>query len=318
MTTGLVRHDSFLEHVPGPGHPERPARLTAVRERLEASGLAAEMSLLEPAPIDPAVTLVVHSPEHLERVRAACERAPCALDGDTSVSAGSWDAALRAAGGIVEACERVRRGEWSRAFCAVRPPGHHAERDRAMGFCLFNNVAIAARSLLEEGVERVAILDWDVHHGNGTQHVFESEPRVFYASLHQWPLYPGTGAADERGLGEGEGTTLNCPQPAGAEDAEWLRAFEGSILPAFEAFGPQFVLVSAGFDAHRLDPLAGTSLTESAFREMTRGLLALAASQCGGRLVSVLEGGYHLDALASCVEAHVAELVSEERGSEGS
>ena len=311
MTTGLLHHPHFLEHVPGPHHPERPARYAAVMERLRESGLLAHLEVREARPLEPERTRLVHTAEHLERVRAACERAPIALDGDTAVSAGSWDAALCAAGGLVEACERVVEGSWSRAFCAVRPPGHHAEADRAMGFCLFNSVAIAAAHLRESGLERVAILDWDVHHGNGTQHIFERDPSVMYLSMHQWPLYPGTGAESERGLGEGEGATLNCPRPAGAEDADWLEAFEGQVLPALEGFRPEFVLVSAGFDAHRHDPLAGTSLSEDAYRRMTAGLLRFTEAQCGGRLVTVLEGGYHLGALADCVEAHVGALVEE-------
>jgi acetoin utilization deacetylase AcuC-like enzyme len=178
-----------------------------------------------------------------------------------------------------------------------------------MGFCLFNNVAVAAAALRARGLARVAILDWDVHHGNGTQHVFERDPSVFYASLHQWPLYPGTGAASERGLGAGAGATRNCPLPAGSGDADWLAALEGEILPELTAFAPEFVLVSACFDAHRLDPLAGTALTERAYAEMSARVLELAARSAEGRVVSVLEGGYHLEALASCVEVHVGALV---------
>src|SRR5262249_53310219 len=220
---------------------------------------------------------LVHTAEHVARVRAACAEAE-PLDGDTLVSVDSWDAALRAAGGVLEACEKVLAGEWHNAFCAVRPPGDHAERAQAMGFCLFNNVAVAAAALrARHGLGRVAILDWDVHHGNGTQHLFERDPSVFYASLHQWPLYPGTGAAEERGLGPGEGATRNCPLPPGSGDAEWLRALEDEILPELEAFRPEFVLVSAGFDAHRLDPLSGTCLTERAYAEMSARVLELAA-----------------------------------------
>ena len=248
----------------------------------------------------------------METVRAVCARSPAAIDGDTRVSPGSWSAALAAVGGVEEACGRVLGGSWRNAFCSVRPPGHHAERDRAMGFCLFNNVAIAARSLVERhGLERVAIVDWDVHHGNGTQHIFEDEARVYYVSLHQHPLYPGTGAASERGRGAGEGTTLNCPLPGGTGDTEWLDAFEGTVLPALEDYGPEFVLISAGFDAHRLDPLAGVLLSEEAYRVMTRRLLELARKTAGGRLVSVLEGGYSFEALASSVAAHVGELLAD-------
>lgn len=210
---------------------------------------------------------------------------------------------------MTDAAERVLAGEWSNAFCAVRPPGHHAETSRSMGFCLFNSVAVAARRLVQSaGLERVAILDWDVHHGNGTQEIFESDPRVFYASLHEHPLYPGTGAAEERGTGEGEGATLNVPMRAGSGDVQWLGQLEGTVLPALEAFAPEFVLISAGFDAHRLDPLAGCEVTEGGYREMTRAVLDLARRCADGRVVSVLEG-YHLEALAASVEVHVEELL---------
>ncbi len=232
------------------------------------------------------------------------------LDGDTNASGRSFEVATRAAGGLLLACERVLAGDWSNAFCAVRPPGHHAESDRAMGFCLFNNVAVAAAALRARGLERVAIVDWDVHHGNGTQHLFEDDPSVFYASLHQWPLYPGTGAAEERGRGDGEGATLNAPMPAGSTDRDWLGVMEERVLPALEAFAPEFVLISAGFDAHRLDPLAGVELTEEGYRGMTRGLLDLARRTASGRVVSVLEGGYSLEGLSLSAAAHVGELVA--------
>ncbi len=307
--TGFVHHPRCIAHDPGRGHPERPDRLRAVHARLAACGILGELSVHEPRAALAEELELVHSREHVELVRAACARAPAAIDGDTSVSRDSWDAALRAAGGVLEACERVLSGEWANAFCAVRPPGHHAERDRAMGFCLFNNIAIAARALrARHGVERVAILDWDVHHGNGTQHAFEDDPTVFYASLHQWPLYPGTGAESERGRGAGEGATRNCPLPPGSGDAEWLAALEDVVLPELEAFRPEFVLVSAGFDAHRLDPLSGTCLTEGGYAAMSERMLELAAHMARGRLVSVLEGGYHLAALAACVEVHLGKL----------
>ncbi len=280
-----------------------------MRSRLAASGLWDELDTVEARAATDAELARVHAPDHIRRVRAACESAPAALDGDTCVSPGSWDAALRAAGGVLDACARVMAGTWRNAFCAVRPPGHHAEADRAMGFCLFNNVALGAAALLERhGLARVAVLDWDVHHGNGTQHLFDACPRVFYASLHQWPLYPGTGAADERGSGDGEGATLNRPMPAGSSDRDWLGELEDHVLPALEAYRPEFVLVSAGFDAHRLDPLAQVNLSAEGYRALTRQILDLAARSAAGRLVSVLEGGYHLEALASCVEAHLSEL----------
>ena len=307
---GYVRHASFLEHDPGEGHPERAARVAAIEERLGGAGLLAELDVLEPRTARREELEAVHDPALVRRVEEACARAPASLDADTAVSGGSLEAALRAAGGALEAAERIVDGTWSRAFCAVRPPGHHAERHRPMGFCLFNNVAVAARALVQtHGLERVAVVDFDVHHGNGTQDVFAEDPRVFYASLHQWPLSPGTGAADERGRGEGEGTTLNAPLPLGADDAAWQRALEERVLPAVEAFAPEVLLLSAGFDAHRDDPLAGTRLTEDGYRSMTTALVEVAERTAGGRVVSVLEGGYRLEALARSVEAHLEALV---------
>jgi acetoin utilization deacetylase AcuC-like enzyme len=311
MVTGLVSQADPARHDTGPGHPERPERVAAVIERLRASGLMQSMQR-ETAPSCAIADLErVHSKEHVRAMRSAIESGARVLDeGDTRASAGSWRAALESAGGAVLAVDKVWKGEWSNAFVAARPPGHHAERDSAMGFCVFNNVAVAAAHLVDVlGAERVAIVDWDVHHGNGTQHLFESDARVFYASLHQWPLYPGTGARSERGIGDGEGTTLNLPQPPRAGDAQWLGAFERELVPALEDFDPTIVLVSAGFDAHRDDPLAQTELSTGAFKAMTEQLLELARSRCSGRLVSLLEGGYDLRALADSAEAHVAALV---------
>jgi len=312
--TAFVTSPLFARHDTGPGHPERADRLAAIERRLEASGLLRELEVVEAPAAARAALERVHDARYLDAVEAAIARGARVLDeGDTRVSADSLRAALAAAGGAVRAVDLVleaeRKGERARAFVGARPPGHHAERAEAMGFCLFNNAAVAAAHLrAERKVERVAILDWDVHHGNGTQHVFEEDPAVFYASLHQWPLYPGTGLAEERGTGAGEGATLNCPLPPGSGDREWLGALERTILPALESFRPGFILVSAGFDAHARDPLAQTRLTTEAFGEMTRSVLDLARRTCGGRLVSLLEGGYDLDALAASVEAHVGAL----------
>jgi acetoin utilization deacetylase AcuC-like enzyme len=307
---GLVSHPRCLEHFAGPAHPERPDRLSAVLERLRADGLTAQLAGLEASEADIECIQAVHETAYVESVIAACATGRAMVDqGDTYVSSESHRAALRAAGGTIDACRKVLAGEWTSAFCAVRPPGHHAEEQGAMGFCLYNNVAVAARWLRSKGVERVAIVDWDVHHGNGTQHTFERDATVFYASMHQYPFYPGTGAKGERGLGAGAGTTLNCPLAAGAGDAEWIAAFESELLPALEDFAPEFVLVSAGFDAHRDDPLAGMRLSEEAYRAMTRSLLELADRSAHGRLVSLLEGGYDLEALSRSVAAHVETLL---------
>jgi acetoin utilization deacetylase AcuC-like enzyme len=245
----------------------------------------------------------------VEHARSVCARGGGLLDGgDTVVSRGTWRAALLAAGGAVLAADRVLDGRSANAFVACRPPGHHAETGASMGFCVFNNVAVAAAHLRARGVPRVAVVDFDVHHGNGTQEVFWEDGTVLYASLHQFPWYPGTGAVTERGDGEGEGTTVNCPMPAGSGDAEWLRAFETRVMPALESFDPAFVIVSAGFDAHVADPLSATRVTETGFLRMTEMLLDVARRRAGGRLVSCLEGGYDLAALAASAAAHVAAL----------
>ena len=311
MTTTAFLHDPLsLDHRTGPGHPERPERVTAILDRLRGDGLFDELEVRAAAPADVAEIERVHTPELALRIEAAASEGFGILDaGDTTISTGSWRAALGAIGAALDAVECVQTGAATNAFALCRPPGHHAERDRAMGFCLANNVAIAAAYLRQQhGLERVAIVDWDVHHGNGTQHLFEEDGSVFYASLHQWPHYPGTGAARERGRGAGEGATLNCPLAAGTGDAEWTAALEERVLPALSDFAPQFVLVSAGFDAHARDPLSGTQVSTQAYAEFTRRLVELAERTAGGRLVSLLEGGYDLDALASSVAAHVAAL----------
>ncbi len=307
-TTGLITHGDCLLHDTGPGHPERPDRLRAVLARLDAAGVGAELARAEAREVAPDLLHAVHPAEHVRRLAAACAAGPGHVDGDTAICAASYRAALLAAGGVVDAAERVWSGAWSNAFVAVRPPGHHAEERAALGFCLFNSVAVAARAIQARGARRVAILDWDVHHGNGTQHLFEDDPTVFYASLHQWPLYPGTGAANERGVGEGEGATLNLPMPPGTGDREWIAAVEAVVLPAFDAFAPDALLISAGFDAHRLDPLAACTMSGEGYAELTRLACAFAAERAGGRVVSVLEGGYHLEALADSARRHVEVL----------
>jgi len=308
--TGLVTHPDCLRHDPGEGHPERPERLSAILGALGRSGLFQQLSSLAAPLAEPADFELVHAPRYVAALGDAARQAPVLLDGgDTVLSTGSWNAASRAVGGALAAVDRVLSGEWKNAFVAARPPGHHAEADRAMGFCLFNQVAIAARHLrTRRGLERVAILDFDVHHGNGTQHAFEADPTVFYASLHQFPLYPGTGAARERGVGEGAGATLNCPQPPGAGEREWMNSLERDVLPALGKFKPQFLLLSAGFDAHAEDPLAQQELATETYRKITQLCTSSAREQCDGRIVAVLEGGYALDALAASVHVHLEEL----------
>jgi acetoin utilization deacetylase AcuC-like enzyme len=305
-----VWDDRCLLHDNGPGHPERPQRLVAIRDRLERGGTLDRLRAIAPEPAPLAALAAVHDPAYVEAMRRACGRAPVRLDPDTSVSEGSWDAALLSAGGGLAAVDAVFDGRARAAFVATRPPGHHAERDVAMGFCLFNNIAVAARHAQDRhGIERVAIVDWDVHHGNGTQHIFEEDETLLYISTHQWPFYPGTGARHERGRGRGLGFTLNLPLPAGSGDAVYQRAFETEVIPALERFRPGLLMVSAGFDAHERDPLAGMALTTEGYGRLTTLLRDAAATLCGGRLVSLLEGGYDLEALAASVETHLEALM---------
>jgi acetoin utilization deacetylase AcuC-like enzyme len=246
----------------------------------------------------------VHTREHIDGVKRACQAGGGVLDaGDTHVSPESYEVARLAAGSVLSCIDEVLSGSVRSAFSAVRPPGHHAERDGPMGFCLFNNAAVGARYARKHGVERVAILDWDVHHGNGTQHIFEEDPSVLYVSLHQSPLYPGTGAATERGRGAGEGATLNIPLPAGTGEERYFAELSGKVVPALREFAPGLLIISAGFDAHRDDPLADMRLTEESFGAFTRLVNGLAP------MVSVLEGGYNLAALAASVEHHLRAMM---------
>ncbi len=306
MTTLLYTHDACLAHDPGPHHPESPDRLRAVLAALAAPEFAT-LARREAPRADLDDIARVHPRDFTERLLAAVPRQGyAAIDADTVLSVGSGEAALHAAGGVVAAVDAVVAGEGANAFCAVRPPGHHAEPRHAMGFCLFNNVAIGARRARDvHGLARVAVIDFDVHHGNGTQAAFESDPRFFYASTHQMPLYPGTGAASERGVGN----IVNVPLAPMSGSREFRAAFTGKILTALEAFAPELILISAGFDAHRSDPLAQLMLVESDYRWVTEQLLAVAAKHARGRVVSTLEGGYDLDALASSAAAHVAGLM---------
>jgi len=311
--TGLAQDSRFQRHLTGPGHPERPQRLAAIANALRERGLDAACRPIAVEPIDMKFVRRIHDADYIERVERACtEDRPYIDVPDSAICAESFDIARLAAGAVVRAVDDVMNGEIDNAFCAVRPPGHHAERHMSMGFCLVNNVAIAAQHLLDDfGLERVLILDWDVHHGNGTQHAFESDPRVLFISLHGHPgiVYPGTGYAHERGKGPGDGFTINLPMLPPSSDAEWQRAFDDPILPAVDRFCPQFVLLSAGFDAHRMDPLAPLELSTDVFGWMTDQMTSLARSHCACRLVSVLEGGYHLDALAECAALHVSRLL---------
>lgn len=314
-STGLIYHPDYLLHDTGGTHPESPVRLKAIMNRLEETGFIQRLTVSPPGPLRPDLLdwiARVHQPSHVARLeRLQPEEGLTRIDADTVVSTRSYPVALLAVEGMLAAVDGIMSGRFHQAFCAVRPPGHHAESNRAMGFCLFNNVAIAARYLQKQyGLSRVMIIDWDVHHGNGTQQIFEEDPTVFYFSVHQFPLYPGSGRADERGRGAGEGYTLNCPLPPGQGDEEYITVFERALRPAVAAFKPDFILVSAGFDAHRDDPLANMRVTEEGFGEMTRLVKEWARLHCQGRLLSCLEGGYHLEALARSVERHLESMTA--------
>ncbi len=308
--TGLVYDPTFLAHRVSPHHPERPERLQAIISGLEECGLLEKLTPLRPRMATEDELSAIHSAEYLQRIEQACAAGERYLDSlDTEICRDSYVAARLAAGGVLVAAEAVMRGQVQNAFCALRPPGHHALHGRAMGFCLVNNVAVAARYLQRShGARRILIVDWDVHHGNGTQAAFYADDSVLYFSTHQFPFYPGTGAATERGQGKGEGYTVNVPLPAGADDAAYERAFKEVLLPAAKSYRPDFVFISAGFDAHHSDPLGGMSVTEAGFRRMLQVVLELARECWAGRLVSVLEGGYNLDALRTCVCDHVLML----------
>jgi acetoin utilization deacetylase AcuC-like enzyme len=306
MTTLLLTHPACLEHDTGYGHPERADRLRAIESALEAERF--HYLAREQAPLaDLAAIERLHPKAYVQMVESSIpERDHKWLDPDTVVSPGSWQAVLRATGACLRAVDQVMAGNADNAFCAVRPPGHHAEPSRAMGFCLFNTVAVAAlHARAKHGVERVAVVDFDVHHGNGTQAAFWSDPDLFYGSTHQMPLFPGTGARDETGVGN----IFNAPLAPGDDGDDFRLAFEQRILPALDQFAPDLLLVSAGFDAHVRDPLAQLRLVEADFAWVTEKLLAAAEKHCGGRLVSTLEGGYDLDALAASTAIHVQTLM---------
>ncbi len=311
LPTGFLYDEIFLAHKTGAGHPEQPARIEAIARRLEEKGLAEKLVRFKASPAPLEWITQVHSPAYVDRVRKACEEGAASLDtGDCPISARTYDAALAAAGGVLGVVDAVMEGKVRNAFCAVRPPGHHALRERAMGFCYFNNAAIAARYLQKKhGLARVLIVDWDVHHGNGTQDAFCKDGTVMYFSTHQHPFYPGTGRADETGEGKGKGCIVNVPLPAGTGDEAVLKAYEEKLKPAAEAFKPDFVLVSCGFDSHQGDRLGGFALTTECFSKMTRALKEIAARTAKGRLVSMLEGGYTLENLEAAAEAHVRALM---------
>ena len=309
MTTGLLYDPRFLDHRAPYGHPEHPGRLAAIWSRLERDGLAARCERVAARESSDEELIAIHSPALVRAVDATADRDFHAFDADTYTSRGSAEAARLAAGGLLDLAAEVAAGRLANGLALVRPPGHHAERDRAMGFCLYNNVAVAARAVQAAGsCERVLIVDWDVHHGNGTQHSFWEDPSVLYFSTHQFPFYPGTGAASEAGGGAGLGFTVNVPWPAGMGDADYAAAFDRLLLPVARRFEPDLVLVSAGFDAAAGDLLGGMRISPEGYAALTARLRGLA----GGRVVLALEGGYNLDVIARSTAACLRILSGEE------
>ena len=307
--TGFVYDDRFLQHVTFSSHPESPGRLRVIVEGLAASGLLQQLIPIEVRRADQRWIEMVHNIRYMMRLEEACIMGMPDIDHqDNSICRDTYDIAFLAVGGVLNAIDAVMQGTIDNAFCAVRPPGHHAEVDRAMGFCYFNNVAIGARYLQRKwGVKRIGIIDFDVHHGNGTQHIFEQDPTVYYYSIHEHPsfAYPGTGREFETGIGEGLGYTLNSPVLPGRGDDEYKKMIMQDLVPAFKKFAPEVILLSAGFDAHVADMMSGTNLSTEGYDFITEVILNLANKFAGGRVISVLEGGYHYPVLALLVENHI-------------
>ncbi|HNJ96887.1 MAG TPA: histone deacetylase [Ilumatobacteraceae bacterium] len=308
MSVLFTTHSAYLEHLAGPRHPERPERLHAVWEGLHAAGLHDAVTMLDPQPAGRTDLERVHPEAYLDRIEGICHAGGGRLDPDTYASEGSWRAATLAAGAGLTAVQALREGAADAAFCAVRPPGHHATSTESMGFCFVNNIAVTAAALAAEG-ERVLIFDFDAHHGNGTQAIFAHDPRVLFVSLHQWPLYPGTGRHSEVGEGAARGTTLNIPLPPGTTGDVYLYAFDELVAPVVQRFDPTWVLISAGFDGHRDDPITELGLSAGDYGPLTRRVLALVPP---GRRIVMLEGGYDLSALTHSVGTVMRELAGVE------
>ena len=310
--TALLLDPLYKRHDPGPGHPEQPARYDAVTRAIEGTGLLSQLHHLTVRAASEDEVALVHGHEYIAKVKREIASGAHELStGDTNVGPQSFDVAMRAVGGVLNAVDAVIAGQATNAFCAVRPPGHHARPNQGMGFCIFNNIAIAARhAQRKHGLAKVMIADWDVHHGNGTQDTFYGDGSVFFMSTHQSPWYPGTGAANETGEGKGKGCTLNFPFPAGSGRREIVGAFRESLRRAADAFKPDLVMISAGFDSREGDPLGRFTLSDADFAELTKIMLEIAETHANGRVVSVLEGGYNLTGLQSAVSAHVKALAA--------
>jgi acetoin utilization deacetylase AcuC-like enzyme len=300
MATAYLFDPIFMRHRTGPGHPEKPERCAAINDAIVAAPYYRDLVKITPSLPEMKYLELVHAKSYIQRVREEIQGGTSYLDSmDTAVCRESYDVALNAVGGCLNMCDAIMAGKAVNGFCSVRPPGHHAEWDSAAGFCIFNNIAVAARYLESKyDIKRIAIVDWDVHHGNGTQHTFELDHSILYISLHQYPHYPGSGAESEKGSGTGKGYTLNIPMREGSGDEDYLQAFQKLIIPTMERFTPDIVLISAGFDAHRDDPLSSIRLSTGAFAEFTRMLMRVAGACSQDRIIAFLEGGYNLRSLA--------------------
>ncbi len=309
MNIGLITLFQKDRHPAPPGHPESAERMSHAVDELLKSELADSITVLSPEPVDDNCIYRVHDKDYLHRAESIASSGGGFIDPDTYLSETSFEAAMETASAAVYAVNAIMKGDYRRIFLAGRPPGHHAEYNCGMGFCVINNTAVAAENLVyNHGLKRVAIIDWDVHHGNGTQRIFYSRNDVLYISLHRFPFYPGSGATSERGEGDGEGYTLNIPLPAGTGDDVYLTAFEKQIIPALNDYRPEFIIIGAGFDAHRDDPLGGMNVSDKAFGAMTSFLVKTADTHCGGRILSLFEGGYNPTANARSLYHHVKEL----------
>lgn len=308
--TGYISDPFYLKHKNEP-HPENPGRLNAIQKNIESSKYYNNLTLIQPRKATVEDIAKVHGTGYIRSVEDSCRNGVRNLDADTVISADSYQAALLSAGAGLEALDKILEGTVGNAFCAVRPPGHHAEQNKAMGFCLFNNVGVIARYAQDvKNIQKIFIFDWDVHHGNGTQHSFYKDSSIYYSSIHQYPFYPGTGGVDETGTGDGLGSNLNLPMRAYSCDADYINVIEHKLIPVIQKFNPDLIIISAGFDAHENDPLAQINLSTDCYGKMTQKLMEIANDVCNGRILSMLEGGYDYSALADSVQLHVETLSS--------